>query len=151
LYTSPERSNGKSLSKLAMTTHVHLLGFSMLYALTGILFALTGYWAWLRLLVAPLPLLASVIDIGFWWLARLAAPYGSMSAMGIPVRGAGVAGGLGLQILLTLFYLFEKFGKGLLFVLFVAAIGGAFGVKDKVVKYLENEKTAAGIEAIAKE
>src|SRR5204863_271399 len=46
-----------SLEKLTQSTHVHLLGFAMLYALTGFVFAFTRYPAWLRALLAPLVLI----------------------------------------------------------------------------------------------
>ena len=46
LYTKTEQSTGKSLTKLAMTTHVHLLAFSLLYGMTGLLFSMTGCWRW---------------------------------------------------------------------------------------------------------
>src|SRR5207302_839563 len=35
-------TGGMPLRKLAQTTHVHLLGFSMLYMLTGLIFALSS-------------------------------------------------------------------------------------------------------------
>jgi hypothetical protein len=149
-YTRAERSTGKSLSKLALTTHVHLLSFGLLYGLTGLLFALTGYWNSIRVLIAPLPLLAQVVDCSFWWLARMDEPYGPMFADGIRITGGIVAVGLGLQILLTLFYLFGRIGKAFLFIVIVFVAGGLFGLKDKALQYLENEKSSAGIEAIEK-
>jgi hypothetical protein len=151
LYTEAEKATGKSLTKLALTTHVHLLGFSMLYGLTGLLFALTRYPGLLRFLIAPLPLLAQVADISCWWLARLDEPHGPMFAHFIPITGAIVATGLGLQVLLTLFDLFGKTGKAVVFVLLVAAAGGGLGMKDKVTHYLANEKAAAAIESTATE
>ena len=83
---SDPAARGMSLSKLAQTTHVHMLGFSMLYGLTGLLFAFTSYPVFVRVLIAPLPLLAQIIDISFWWLARLDEPYGPGFAAAIPTR-----------------------------------------------------------------
>jgi hypothetical protein len=151
LYTKAEQSTGMSLTKLALTTHVHLLAFSMMYGMTGILFALTGFPGLVRLLLAPWPLLTAILEIILWWLPKMDDPYGSIFASAIPVVAAVGAVGFGLQILLTLFDLFGKYGRVVLLMLIFAAIGGGFGVKDRVVKYLENEKTAAGIESIAKE
>ena len=75
-----ETSSGMSLTKLAQTTHVHLLGFSMLYGLTGLILAFSSYPRLLRVILCPLPLLAQVVDISFWWLARLDDPYGPQFA-----------------------------------------------------------------------
>jgi hypothetical protein len=146
-YLHAEAGTGKSLPKLAMTTHVHLLGFAVLYGLTGLIVALTGLPGWLRVPLASLPLFVQVIDIAFWWLARLDEPYGALFARGIPITGAIVAAGLGLQILLTLFTLFGRAGKLLLVVLLVAAIGGGIGLKQKVIDpYLAGERQAGEVE-----
>jgi hypothetical protein len=111
VYISPEVTPGKSLPRLALTTHVHLLGFSVLYGLTGLIFAFSSYPAFVRLILAPLPLAAQVVDIAFWWLARMDAPHGPMFASFIPISGGIVATGLGLQIVLGLFNLFGRGGK----------------------------------------
>ncbi|HTU91625.1 MAG TPA: hypothetical protein VMF69_16195, partial [Gemmataceae bacterium] len=42
-YAVVKTSEGMSLEKLAQTTHVHLLGFSMLYGLTGLILAWSSY------------------------------------------------------------------------------------------------------------
>jgi hypothetical protein len=142
-YLKKEGGGAMSLDKLAQTTHVHLLGFSMLYGLTGLLLALTGLPALIRIPLAPLPLVVQVVDISFWWLARLDAPYGPMFAQGIPVTGVIVAAGLGLQIVLTLFALFGRPGQVVLVVLMAVAVGGGAGVYQKVVEpYLAKEKPA---------
>lgn len=140
-YTVAERAGGMSIKKLAQTTHVHLLGFSMLYGITGLIFALSSYPGFLRVLIAPLALVAQVVDVSFWWLARLDAPHGPMFAKGIMVTGGIVALSLGLQILLSLFNLFGKVGK-LVLVLGIAALvaGGLLYVQPEVVRYLDSEK-----------
>jgi hypothetical protein len=141
VYTKPERK-GKSLPKLALTTHVHLLGFSMLYGLTGLLLALTPLPGWIRVPLAPAALVAQVIDIAFWWLARMDEPHGALFARGIPITGGVVALSLGLQILLTLFSMFGRVGKIVLVVVIAAVIGGGFGVglKPKIEAYLADER-----------
>jgi hypothetical protein len=133
-YTSIEKSTGKSLPKLAMTTHIHLLSFAVLYALTGLILALSSCPGWVRVPIAPMPLLASVVDVAFWWLARLEEPYGPMFARLIPVTGAVLAVSLLLQIVLSLFSLFGNLGKVLLVLLFLAAGGGGYYAK---VKYID--------------
>jgi hypothetical protein len=147
LYLKPEVTGGMSLTKLALTTHVHLLGFSVLYGMTGLLFALTGYWALLRVPLAPLPLLAQVVDISFWWLSRMDEPYGPMFAMAVPISGGVVAMALMVQIFLTLFDLGGKSWKVLLFLAVCIVIGGAGGLKTKLLDgYLESEKQTMKLE-----
>ncbi|MCI0461104.1 MAG: hypothetical protein L0Z62_29495, partial [Gemmataceae bacterium] len=98
---------GMSLKKLAQSTHVHLLGFAMLYGMTGLIFTWTSYPGWIRALLGPFTLLAQVVDISFWWLGRLDPLY----ARAIVFTGAAVAVGLFLQVVLSLFNLFGTRGK----------------------------------------
>jgi hypothetical protein len=143
-YNKVEEASAMSLTKLAQTTHVHLLGFSMLYGMTGVILALTSYPGFLRVLLAPMPLVAQVVDISCWWLARLDAPYGPMFAMWIPITGAIVGGSLGLHILLTLWDLFGKFGKLVIVLLALAAGGGAYVAKEKVIDpYMTKERAVS--------
>jgi hypothetical protein len=132
-YAVVKTSNGMSLEKLAQTTHVHLLGFSMLYGLTGLILAFSSYPRWMRLLLCPLPLLAQVVDIGFWWLARLPAPQGPLFAQAIVVSGAVVAVGLLLHIVLSLFNLFRLKGWLILLVLFAATGYAGYMAKTCVI------------------
>jgi hypothetical protein len=128
--------HGMSLTKLAQTTHVHLLGFAMLYGLTGFIFAFTRYPGWLRFLIAPLPLLAQVVDISCWWLAR----YDPAFAHTITITGGIVAAGLFLHIVLGLFGLFRWRGWIVLLLLFGLAGFGGYLLKEKVIgPYLQNE------------
>jgi hypothetical protein len=131
---------GMSLRKLAQTTHVHLLGFAMLYCLTGLIFACSSYPGWLRVLLAPLPLLAQLADISCWWLARLDPLY----ARAILITGGIVAASLALQIVLGLLNLFGWTGR-LVVILLLAAIGfGAFLLHERVIQpHLELERTGA--------
>ncbi|MFM7149847.1 MAG: hypothetical protein ACKO23_08395 [Gemmataceae bacterium] len=133
-YNKVEESGGAmSLTKLAQTTHVHLLGFSMLYGLTGLILALTSYSSLIRVPLAPLALIAQVVDISCWWLARMDAPYGPFFASVIPVSGGIVGASLGLQILLSLFDVFEKGGKVILLLLALLGAGAGFVAKTKVI------------------
>lgn len=141
VYLKTEGATGKSLAKLALTTHVHLLGFSMLYGLTGLIFALSTWPGIFRVLLAPLPLVAQLADIACWWLARLEGPTGEMFARTIPLTGLVVAVGLGLHIVLTLYSLFGRFGKVVLTLLIVAAAFGAYHAKEQYLDpYLRAEK-----------
>jgi hypothetical protein len=132
---------GMSLQKLAQSTHVHLLGFSMLYGLTGILFALTSYPGWLRALFAPWALVAQLLDISCWWLARIDPVF----AQAIRVTGGLVALGLGVQIMGTLFNMFDKKGRLVLLALILAAGAGGGILQLKVIgPYLEQERSKNG-------
>jgi hypothetical protein len=133
--------NGHSLTKLAQSTHVHLLGFSMLYGMTGLIFAFTSYPGFLRLLIAPAPLIAQIVDISFWWLARMDEPYGPMFAQAIMISGGVVAITLFIQISMGLMNLFATGGRILLFLLAVGVVAVGVGVgKPMLEKYLANEK-----------
>jgi len=143
-YIGAEKSTGKSLAKLALTTHVHLLGFALLYGATGLLLALTSLPRLIRLPLAPLPLIAQVVDIVFWWLARMDEPHGPMFAQMIRVSGAVVAIGLFLQIILILFTMFRSlWGWVVLAALFAGASFGAYVVKSNVIDpFINAEKEA---------
>jgi hypothetical protein len=129
-YVTVKQSDAMSLEKLAQTTHVHLLGFSMLYGLTGLVFALTSYPGIVRVLIAPLPLAAQVLEISCWWLARLNPLY----ADAIALFGGIVAVGLMIHILFGLWDLFGKGGKLILFLLLIGFAVGGFVAKDRIRK-----------------
>jgi hypothetical protein len=139
VYTDAESGGGMSLQKLAQTTHVHLLAFSMLYGLTGLIFACTSYPAFLRLVLAPLPLVAQWADISCWWLARLDPIYGKA----IIVTGGLVGAGLFLQIALTLLDLFRTRGRIVLVALLIAAAAGGLIIKQRVIDpFIAAEETS---------
>lgn len=130
--------SGISLTRLAQTTHIHLLGLGMLYGLTGLIVSLTSYPGWLRGVLAPLPLIVQFADIGCWWLARLDPAF----ALLIPVTGSIVAFGLVAQISLSLFDLFGKTGKLILAaVCAVCLAGGVVACHQLLHPYLAYEET----------
>jgi hypothetical protein len=131
----------KQLSPDALTqsTHAHLLTFSLLWAATGIVFAFTSYSHSLRCLLSPVVLIAQVIDVACWWLARLEPPAGPYFALAILGTGAVVGLGLGLQITLSLFNMYEKRGKLIVAVLFLTG-AGLFGLT--YVKVIEPQLQA---------
>ncbi len=142
-YCKPERGGGMSLPKLAQTTHVHLLGFSMLWGLTGLIFAFTSYPFWMRLVIGPWVLVAQVLDISCWWLSRMEG-HGPYFAQAIMVTGGLVALGLALQVVLSLFNLFGKGGKAVVALLLLAGALGLGGLYVKVIDpYLQSEKPQA--------
>jgi hypothetical protein len=146
-YVAVQTASAMSLTKLAQTTHVHLLGFSMLYGLTGLILAFSSYPRVLRVVLCPLPLLAQVADISLWWLARLEDPYGPMLARAIAVTGAVVGGSLFLHLVLGLWALFTWRGRFVLVLLFAAAGYGGYVAKEKVIDpYMAREATPAAQE-----
>jgi hypothetical protein len=128
---------GMSLQKLAQTTHVHLLGFAMLYGMTGLIFTFTSYPGWFRLLLGPFTLIAQMVDISCWWVARTDPIY----AKAIIFTGGAVGVSLFLQIVLSLFNLFSARGKRILVLLIViGCLGGYLVHKGVIAPYLENER-----------
>jgi hypothetical protein len=121
-----------SVEKLTQSTHAHLLSFAMLFTLTGLIFAFTGYPGGIRVVVAPVVLLAQVVDVACWWLARM-PDYGPSFAMVIPFTGGIVGAGLMLQIVLSLFNMYGWKGKAVLLLLLVGTLAGGGVLADRVI------------------
>jgi hypothetical protein len=129
-YLTPEKVGGMSLAKLAQSTHVHLLGFAVLWCLTGLLFACTSYPAFIRAVFGPWTLIAQIADIVCWWLAATDPRF----ADAIIVTGALVGLGLAVQLVGTSLDLFRKGGK-LLMILVLLLVGvGVAGFYMKAVE-----------------
>lgn len=142
-YATVKTAQGMSMEKLAQTTHVHLLGFSMLYGLTGLILAFSNYPRLLRIVLCPLPLFAQIVDIALWWLARLPEPHGPRLAEGIVVTGAVVAVGLLLHIVLSLFNLFRWKGWLILILMFAATGYAGHVAKTRVIDpFIAQEKAS---------
>src|SRR5262249_12978703 len=147
VYCEKEVGAGMSLTKLAQSTHVHLLGFCMLFCMTGVIFSLTSYPGWIRGALAPFTLVAQVVDISFWWLGR-ADP---LLAQAIMVTGALVGLGLLVHILGSLFDMFGKAGRAVILILLLAALAAGVLANTQVVgPYLERERMAPEIRDINK-
>lgn len=141
---SKARRRQMSVDALTQSTHAHLLTFSLLWAATGLVFAFTSYPAIVRSTLAPIVLIAQIIDIACWWLARLpdTGPYFALAIMG---TGAIVGLGLGLQIVLSLFNMHSWKGKFLILLLLLG--GGAAGgwvYTQHVAPMVAEEKQGAG-------
>jgi hypothetical protein len=130
-----------SLERLTESTHLHALSFAVLFTLTGLVFAFSSYPVWIRCLLAPLVLLAQVVDLSCWWLARLEGigPYFALAIMG---TGAVVGAGLMLQIVLSLFNMYRWPGKLVLLLLFAGAAAGGACLTPQVREYLKQEVPA---------
>jgi hypothetical protein len=133
-----------SVEALTQSTHAHLLTFSILWALTGLTFAFTRYPCGIRTILAPIVLVAQVIDVGCWWLARLEPPAGPYFALAIMWTGTVVGVGLLLQILLSLWDMYGRAGRLLLVLLFAAgAIGFGVAFEKVIGPQLQAERAAA--------
>jgi hypothetical protein len=117
-----ERQMG--IEKLTLSTHAHLLSFSMLFALTGFTFAMTKYWANVRLVFGPWVLLFQMADIACWWLSRVDG-VGVFFAQAIVFTGGGVGAGLIVHILGSILDMYpSKWVRAGLIAAIVAAFGG---------------------------
>jgi hypothetical protein len=116
-----------SIDALTQSTHAHLLTFALLWAATGLIFAFTSYRASLRTFLAPIVLVAQVLDVGCWWLARLEPPAGPSFALAIMATGTVVGIGLAAQIVLSLWDMYGAKGRVVLIVLFLIG-AGLFGL-----------------------
>jgi hypothetical protein len=135
-YCEPTFAGGMSLVRLAQTTHVHLLGFSVLFCLTGLIFSFTHYATWVRCLFGPLTLLAQLGDIACWWLSRADPRFTEV----VMITGGVVALSLLVQIVGGLWALFGPRGRLVLVMLFALAAAGAVLLKSGVIDpYLARE------------
>jgi hypothetical protein len=139
----PGQSPVMPLEKLAQTTHAHLLSFAVLFGLTGLIFAFSGYPRLVRAVIGPLPLAAQVIEIACWWLPRMPVPFAGEIADAIPHIGMVVGIGVALQILGGLFGMYRWKGQVVLLLLMLGAAAGLVALAPRVQLYLEQEKAAA--------
>jgi hypothetical protein len=128
------------LVHLTQTTHLHLLSFSVLWTLTGLIFAFSSYPTWVRCILAPVVLLAQVADVSCWWLARLdgVGPYFALAIIG---TGSVVGFGLFLQIVLSLFNMYRLPGRMVLLVLLGGAVAGCVAIQPIIDGQLAREKS----------
>ena len=129
-YTTPQKSGGMSLPKLAQSTHVHMLGFAVLWCLTGLIFACSGFPAWVRAIFGPWTLIAQVADIACWWLAGQDPKFADV----ILVTGGLVGIGLAVQILGGCLCLFRKGGRLVMIMVLIVVALGVAGFYRKVVE-----------------
>lgn len=138
-----DRGGGMSLPKLAQTTHVHLLGFSMLFGLTGVIFSLTSYPSLIRGIFAPWTLIFQVIDVSCWWLGRI----DPMFAQAILVTGGMVGLGLIIHIFGSVFNMYGKAGRTVVLILILGAgAGGVLLNKHVIEPYMAHESISATIQ-----
>lgn len=84
--------------KLVHITHAHIMTIPVFTLIVGALFLMTGVGPKVKLLLAPIPMLAVLLDIGSWWGARFVEPLIYVIAASGGIFGAAYA----LQILCIL-------------------------------------------------
>ena len=91
---------GISIDDLAETSHIHLFGVSMIFLLTGAIFALSETPVWFRVFLVVVPYLGILLDIGSWWFTKYLDP----AFFAYIVIGGGACWGLTLaaQICISL-------------------------------------------------
>jgi uncharacterized membrane protein YfhO len=76
------RDTGKSYPRLISLTHTHLLSTLVVVFLLILTFSFTSYPNWLKATLYILPFLAIILDIGSWWLAKLAPGFAVLVILG---------------------------------------------------------------------
>jgi hypothetical protein len=96
---------GESFSQLARVSHIHLFGISIIFLLTGGIFALSALSAKWRVLIIAVPYFMIWADIGSWWIAK----YYPVFAYVVLVGGGLMGLALAAQIFIPLWEMW--FGK----------------------------------------
>lgn len=99
-----EVDTGSSLNQLARVSHVHLFGISIIFLLTGGIFALSEVSGKLRLAIIALPYVAIWADIGAWWITKYQPVFAYIVIIGGGVMGLALAA----QILISLWEMWFK-------------------------------------------
>ena len=82
---------GPSVGQLARVSHVHLFGISIIFLLTGSIFALSEISAALRALIIAVPYLAIWADIGSWWVTKYEPFFAVVVIIGGGLMGLALA------------------------------------------------------------
>ena len=90
---------GLTTAQLARVSHVHLFGISIIFLLTGVMFALSDIPVWMRVLLVSIPYLSIIMDIGSWWGTKYLDP---TFAYVVVVGGVLMGGALAAQIFVSL-------------------------------------------------
>jgi hypothetical protein len=90
---------GTSIEELARVSHIHLFGISIIFLLTGAIFALSETPVWVRIPLVVIPYVTIMMDIGSWWFTKYLDP---AFAYVVIAGGAGMGLALAAQILIAL-------------------------------------------------
>ena len=94
-----QADTGTNIADLAQGSHIHLFGISIIFLLTGSIFALSETPIWVRVGLVVFPYMAILMDIGSWWLTKY---LDTAFAYVVIVGGAGMGLALAAQILISL-------------------------------------------------
>ncbi len=94
-----QADTGTNIADLAQGSHIHLFGISIIFLLTGAIFALSETPIWVRVCLVVVPYLTILMDIGSWWFTKYLDP---AFAYVVIVGGAGMGLALAAQILISL-------------------------------------------------
>jgi hypothetical protein len=97
---------GTSIADLAEVSHIHLFGISIIFLLTGSIFALSETPTWVRVCLVVVPYLTILADIGSWWFTKYLDP--AFFAYVVVAGGACMGLALGAQILIALWEMWIK-------------------------------------------
>jgi hypothetical protein len=82
---------GPTLVELARVSHVHLFGISLIFLLTGGIFAMSELaWGW-RTAILALPYLTIWADIGAWWITKVKPVFAWVVVIGGALMGVALA------------------------------------------------------------
>jgi len=82
---------GPTLSALARVSHIHLFGISLIFMLTGAVFALSRLPAGWKTLIIVLPFVSIWTDIGSWWITKYQPLFAYIVLSGGALMGASLA------------------------------------------------------------
>ena len=91
---------GTSITDLAKVSHIHLFGISIIFLLTGAIFALSTAPVWIRVSLVVIPYLTILMDIGSWWFTKYLDP--AFFSYVVVAGGACMGLALAAQILIAL-------------------------------------------------
>ena len=82
-----EQDTGKSISRLISLSHTHLLSTAVVVFLLAFIISFSSYPDWLKLVLYIVSFLAIFLDIGSWWLAKLAPGFAILVIVGGAMLG----------------------------------------------------------------
>jgi len=82
---------GPSLGDLARVSHIHLFGISLIFVLTGAIFALSRVPRNWKTLIIVLPYISIWADIGSWWITKYQPAFAYIVLSGGALMGASLA------------------------------------------------------------
>ncbi|CCA93148.1 MULTISPECIES: hypothetical protein [Novosphingobium] len=86
-----QTDQGPTITQLARVSHVHLFGISIIFLLTGAIFALSRITPWIRIVFVVIPYLSILADIGSWWLTKFNPVFGIIVVISGAVMGLVLA------------------------------------------------------------